>query len=189
MIDSEHIVSETQAGVGRITLNRPEVKNAFTDAMREQLRDALQAMAGDRQARCIVIIGAGDSFCAGGDISSMVALQKRGDTSVLEERIRVAAEVVGLLRAVRQPVIAALNGAAAGGGANLALACDMRLGSERAFFSQSFIKIGLVPDWGGFYLLPQLVGTAKAMELMLTGARIKATEALHLGLLNGVYAN
>ena len=85
-----------------------------------------------------------------------------------------------------QPVIAAVNGAAAGAGANLALSCDLRLGSERALFAESFVRIGLVPDWGGFFFLPRLVGTAKALELMLTGDRINAEEGLRLGLLNRV---
>ena len=174
-------------GVATITLNRPKAMNAFEDGMRETLLERLDAYSADSGIRCVVITGAGKAFCAGGDIVSMAALQDRNDTAVVEERMTLAARVIQTIKGMRQPVIAAVNGAAAGGGMNLALACDMRLASDRAIFAESFVKIGLVPDWGGFSLLPQLVGTAKAMELMMMGDRIDAETALRLGLLNHVY--
>jgi 2-(1,2-epoxy-1,2-dihydrophenyl)acetyl-CoA isomerase len=117
----------------------------------------------------------------------MTVLQDDGDTSVVQGRMRTAARVVHLLAEVSKPTIAAINGPAAGAGMNVALACDMRVGSDRALFSESFVKIGLVPDWGGFHTLTQLIGTAKAMELMMTGDRVDAATAERLGLLNHVY--
>lgn len=181
------ILSEIAGHVGTITLNRPEAMNAFSDDMRERLFERLKDHAGNPAVRCIVITGAGKAFCAGGDIASMARLQRDNDTGELESRIAVAADIIAFMRAMPKPIVAAVNGAAAGGGMNLALACDFRLGSERALFAQSFVKIGLVPDWGGFSFLPRLVGAAKAMELMMTGERVGAQEALRLGLLNRLY--
>lgn len=186
MTDSQ-ILSTIADGVATVTLNRPEAMNAFGEGMRELLLDTLKGIATDKAVRCVVITGAGRAFSAGGDIANMVALQDANDAAPIAERIAVAGDVTGMIRALPQPVIAAVNGAAAGGGMNLALACDIRLGSDKALFAQSFVKIGLVPDWGGFGFLTRLVGTAKAMELMMTGARVPAEEAHRLGLLNQVY--
>jgi 2-(1,2-epoxy-1,2-dihydrophenyl)acetyl-CoA isomerase len=186
-MNEQRILTDVDEGVATITLNRPEAMNAFEDGMRETLLERLETYGTDNTVRCIVITGAGKAFCAGGDIVSMAALQDNNDTTVVEERMTLAARVIQTIKALRQPVIAAINGAAAGGGMNLALACDIRLASERAIFAESFVKIGLIPDWGGFSLLPQLVGTAKAMELMMLGDRIDAAEAQRLGLLNHVY--
>ncbi len=181
------ILTDVVDHVGTITLNRPEVMNAFCDDMRERLFECLKEFCGDPDIGCIVITGAGKAFCAGGDIASMADMQDNDDTSELDSRIAVAAEIIGFMRKTPKPIIAAVNGAAAGGGMNLALACDIRLGSDRALFAQSFVKIGLVPDWGGFSFLPRLVGAAKAMELMMTGERVRAEEALRLGILNRLY--
>ncbi|MGY9072868.1 MAG: enoyl-CoA hydratase/isomerase family protein [Acidimicrobiales bacterium] len=183
----ELILTEVRDGVGVATFNRPEVMNAFTDDMRQELLTALEGFSGDDDVRCIVLTGAGRAFCAGGDIASMTVLQDDGDTSVVQGRMKTAARVVHLLAEVSKPTIAAINGPAAGAGMNVALACDMRVGSDRALFSESFVKIGLVPDWGGFHTLTQLIGTAKAMELMMTGDRVDAATAERLGLLNHVY--
>ena len=186
-MNEQRILTDIDNGIATITLNRPKAMNAFEDGMRETLLERLDSYASDSSVRCVVITGAGKAFCAGGDIVSMAALQDNNDTAVVEERMSLAAQVVQTIKVMRQPVIAAINGAAAGGGMNLALACDIRLASERAIFAESFVKIGLIPDWGGFSLLPQLVGTAKAMELMMLGDRIDAAEAQRLGLLNHVY--
>jgi 2-(1,2-epoxy-1,2-dihydrophenyl)acetyl-CoA isomerase len=175
-----------QDGVATITLNRPEVMNAFSDDMRGALYDSLVTMGARDDVGCIVITGSGKAFCAGGDIASMVALQDADDVSVVGRRIAESGRVLQRIRETRQPVLAAINGAAAGAGINLALACDMRLASSAAIFSESFVKIGLVPDWGGFQSLTRLVGTAKAMELMMLGDRFDAGEADRLGLLNRV---
>lgn len=183
----DQVLTEVVDHVAVLTLNRPEVLNAFSDTMRGQLLGQLERVSSDARVGCVVITGAGKAFCAGGDIASMVTLQDQNSTAVLEQRMTLGSQVVQLVRRMPQPVIAAVNGAAAGAGANLALGCDLRLGSERALFAESFVRIGLVPDWGGFFFLPRLVGTAKALELMLTGDRITAEEALRLGLLNQVY--
>ena len=137
--------------------------------------------------RCIVITGAGKAFCAGGDIEAMAAKQDLGDISEMGGTLVTVEAVVNLLHSIPKPVIAAVNGAAAGGGMNMALACDMRLGCEKTLFSESFVKIGLIPDWGGFGSLTALVGGAKAMELMMTGDRVRAEDALRLGLINQLY--
>ncbi|MDP6707711.1 MAG: enoyl-CoA hydratase-related protein [Alphaproteobacteria bacterium] len=181
------LVTGVENHVATITLNRPEVMNAFTDEMREGLFQRLQGYAADRQVRCVVITGAGKAFAAGGDVASMAELQDRNDAQEIAARLTIGGKVVQLIRRMPQPVVAAVNGAAAGGGMNLALACDIRLGSDKAVFAESFVKIGLVPDWGGFTFLTRLVGTAKAMEVMMTGERIEAEEAFRLGLLNRLY--
>ncbi|MCS6925497.1 MAG: enoyl-CoA hydratase-related protein [Candidatus Binatia bacterium] len=183
-----HILYHITDGVALLTLNRPEVMNAFSDPMREQLLERLQQAEGDAAVRCVMITGAGKAFCAGGDVANMVALQERNDSSVIRQRMTLGAAIVRLLRRMSKPVVAAVNGAAAGAGMNLALACDLRLCSDQARFAQSFVKIGLVPDWGGFYLLTRVVGTGKALELMMTGDLIDAEEALRLGIVNRVFA-
>lgn len=182
------ILSAVDEGVATITLNRPEAMNAFSDDMREMLLARLEEMAARTDVGCVVITGAGKAFCAGGDIASMAALQDNDDSSVIADRIAVSGRVLQQIRDLPQPVIAAVNGAAAGGGMNLALACDMRFASDQAIFAESFVRIALVPDWGGFANLTRLAGSAKAMELMMTGERIDAAEALRLGLLNRVIA-
>ncbi len=181
------ILYDINDGVAVITLNRPEAMNAFGGTMREDLLQLLRRAEADKAVRCALITGTGKAFCAGGDIASMVELQAANDTLVITERMRTGAEVVQLIRAMRIPVIAAINGTAAGAGMNLAMACDMRFAAESARFAESFVKIALVPDWGGSYLLVQQVGTAKAMELMMTGDRLDAAEALRLGIVNRVF--
>ncbi len=170
--------------IATITLNRPEAMNAFGGTMREDLLAHLQAAGADPAVRCIVITGAGKSFCAGGDIAGMAELQASNSSAVIAQRMTTAARVITTMREIPKPVIAAVNGAAAGGGMNLALACDLRYAATRAKFAQSFVKIGLVPDWGGHYLLTKLIGPARALELMMTGERIDAAEAYRLGLVN-----
>lgn len=186
MSDS-HILYEVADRIGAIILNRPDVMNAFGGTMREDLLARLQDAEQDPTVRCLIITGAGNAFCAGGDIASMVERQEKNDTSILKQRMTVGGKVVQSIRQMSKPVIAAINGAAAGAGMNLALACDIRFGSERAKFAQSFVKIGLVPDWGGHYLLTQLVGTSHALELIMTGDRIDAEEACRLGIINRIF--
>lgn len=186
MSDS-HILYEVADRIGTIILNRPNVMNAFGGTMREDLLARLQDAEQDPTVRCLIITGAGNAFCAGGDIASMVERQEKNDTSILKQRMTVGGKVVQSIRQMSKPVIAAINGAAAGAGMNLALACDIRYGSDRARFAESFVKIGLVPDWGGHYLLTQLVGTSRALELIMTGDRIDAEEACRLGIINRVF--
>lgn len=173
--------------VATITLNRPELLNAFADGMREALLEKLCEAEADTAVGCVVITGAGAAFCAGGDIASMRELQLADDVSPVRARMLVGGRIVETLRAMTKPVIAAVNGAAAGAGMNLALACDLRYGSTATKFAESFVRIGLVPDWAGHYLLTRLVGTGRALELMLLGDRISAPDALRLGILNEVF--
>jgi 2-(1,2-epoxy-1,2-dihydrophenyl)acetyl-CoA isomerase len=163
------------------------VRNAFGEATRDHLLGSLQQAGSDPEVHCVVITGVGDSFAAGGDIKSMAALQEHNDTEVVASRIRVAGAIVQLIQSMPKPVIAAINGAAAGGAMNLALACDLRYAADTAVFAQSFVRIGLVPDWGGHYLLTRIVGTGRALELMMLGERIDAATALRLGIVNAVY--
>ena len=186
-MSESHILCEIHGRVAVVTLNRPELMNAFSDTMREGLLHALQRAESNSEVRCVVLTGAGRAFCAGGDVASMTELQARNDTTVIHQRMAVGARVVHGIRRMPKPVIAAINGAAAGAGMNLALACDIRLGSDKARFAESFVKIALVPDWGGTFLLTRLVGTGKAMELMMTGEPIDAEEALRLGILNRIF--
>src|SRR5215204_2020617 len=186
-MSTSHLLYDITGRVAMITLNRPEVMNAFSDTMREDLLRAVQEAASNAEVRCVVITGAGRAFCAGGDIASMAELQAKADTSVIDRRMTLGSQVVQCLREMPKPVVAAINGAAAGAGINLALACDIRLAAKSARFSESFVKIGLVPDWGGTYLLTQIVGTGKALELMMSGDRIDADDALRLGLLNRIF--
>ena len=174
--------------VATITLNRPQVMNALGGTMREDVFDYLREAEQDATVGVVVITGAGEAFCAGGDIAAMVELQARDDVAPITDRIALAGAVIEFMRGMGKPVIAAVNGVAAGGGMNLALACDIRYGSEHARFSESFVKIGLVPDWGGHYLLTRLVGTSHALELMMTGERIDAEQACRLGIINQVFA-
>ena len=185
--ESAPLQTTLDEGVARLVLNRPKVMNAFSDELRAALLRELERIESDAAVRCVVITGAGRAFSAGGDIANMVALQAADDAHTIPGRIGTAAQVMAVIRRMSKPVIAAINGPAAGGGMNLALGCDIRLGSTAALFSEAFVKIGLIPDWGGFHALPRIVGTAKAMELMMTGERISAEEAHRLGILNALY--
>ena len=182
-----HFLFDMTNGVATITLNRPEAMNALAGNMRDVLLEKLTAYAEDLDVRCDVLTGAGPAFCAGGDIDAMSLWQENNDSSGFTNLLGTVEKVVKKMRTMPQPVIAAINGPAAGGGMNKALACAMRLGCEKTLFSESFVKIGLIPDWGGFESLTRLVGAAKSMELMMTGERIEAEEAYRLGLLNHVF--
>ena len=184
---AEPLLYETNDGVALITINRPKVMNAFSDEVRSALFASLSEAAANGSIRCVVITGAGKAFSAGGDIANMVALQDADDARTIAARIEIAGKVMALIRSMPKPVIAAVNGAAAGGGMNLALGCDIRLGSTKSFFSEAFVKIGLIPDWGGFHALTRIVGTSKAMELMMSGDRVEANEAHRLGLIDQLF--
>lgn len=184
---SQTILTSFDAGVFTITLNRPEKLNAFADDMRDRLLEALDDAARRPGVRVVVLTGAGRAFCSGGDVGHMLALRSRPDG---EDDIRALLEAgsraVACLAALPVPTIAAVNGVAAGAGANLAIACDLRIASDEARFGETFVKIGLQPDWGGTHHLPRLVGLAKALELAWTGELIDAREALRIGLVNRV---
>ncbi|CAN5894890.1 enoyl-CoA hydratase-related protein [soil metagenome] len=173
--------------VAWVTLNRPERLNAFAGAMRDELHDAL-AEAGERaDVRAVVITGAGRGFCTGADVEVMADLLRRGDEETFAGYVEAGMRVIRKLRALRQPVIAAVNGAAAGAGASLALACDLRLASERASIGITFNRIGLHPDWGATYFLPRLVGAGRATELVLSARMVEASEAERIGLFERVF--
>ncbi len=188
-MSNNDIVYTVAEGVATLRFNRPETRNAFGDNTRDRLLELLHDASADDKVRCIVITGTGRSFAAGGDLLSMQAQQNNNDSSVVASRIVTANKVVQFMRSLDKPVIAAINGAAAGGGMNLALACDIRYASSSAIFSESFVRIGLAPDWGGHYFLTRLVGASQAMELMMLGSRIDAATALRLGLVNEVFAD
>ena len=172
--------------VATITLNRPDKLNAFTGSMREDLLAALRTCESDDAVRTVVITGAGRAFCAGGDVTFMKELQERGDVATFRKLLDAGAAIVLQIARMDKPVIAAVNGIAAGAGCNLALACDYRLASDAARFSQSFVRIGLHPDWGGTWFLPRLVGRSRAFEIAMTGRMVEAVEAMAIGMVDRV---
>lgn len=174
------------SAVSTITLNRPEKLNALIGTMREDLLDALRSSENDPDTRVIVITGAGRAFCAGGDVDFMSGLQQRGDLAAFRALLDAGSEVILEIASMTKPVIASVNGVAAGAGCNLALACDYRIASDAAKFSESFIRIGLHPDWGGTWLLPRLVGRGRALELCASGRAVEAAEALAIGMIDRV---
>lgn len=182
---TESVLITRHDAVTVITINRPEVRNAVDEETMTAIREALAACEDDG-TRCIVLTGAGGAFSSGADIKKAVANGFSADSTY-----RVLTEVYGpTLKAIRSaswPVIAAVDGYAAGIGCDMALACDIRLLSERGKIAELFIRIGLIPDGGGTYLLPRLVGTGRAMEMMFTGRDVEAEEALQLGLANRVF--
>ncbi|HEX7708770.1 MAG TPA: enoyl-CoA hydratase-related protein [Thermoanaerobaculia bacterium] len=180
------ITTSVESFVATITLNRPEKLNSFSGTMREELRKALLACDQDAGVRAVVITGAGRAFCAGGDVDYMAGLQKQRDFTAFRRLLDAGRDVILQIVTMRTPVIAAVNGVAAGAGCNLALACDYRIASEQAKLSQSFVRIGLHPDWGGTWLLPRLVGRSRAFEIMASGRMVTAEEALRLGMVDRV---
>jgi enoyl-CoA hydratase/carnithine racemase len=175
-------------GITTITLNRPEKLNALAGHMRRDLAEALEAAGSDRLVNVVVITGVGRAFCSGGDVAAMADLIERQDADEFSRLLGSARRVVTAIRAMTKPVIASINGPAFGAGFNLALACDLRIASSNATFSQSFAKVGLHPDWGGSYFLPRLVTPNKACEMFFLGDAISAEEAQRLGLINFVVA-
>jgi len=180
----EHINVAEESGITTITLNRPEKLNALAGHMRRDLAEALEAAGSDRNVHVVVITGAGRAFCAGGDIRAMAELIEKEDADEFSRLLGSARRVITAIRQMTKPVVASIGGPASGAGFNLALACDLRIASSDATFSQSFVKVGLHPDWGGTYFLPRLVTPNKACELFFLGETIDANEALRLGLIN-----
>lgn len=174
----ERVLVDIASAIGTVTLNRPECLNAFDRELCEDLAEALRMLAMSDAVRVIVITGTGRAFCAGADLN---VLETEGTALVAAGK-----EVALTIRSAPKPVLAAVNGPAAGGGANLALACDYRIASDQATIGQVFHKLGLVPDWGGSFFLPRLVGTSKALELVWSARMVPAGEALALGLFDRV---
>jgi enoyl-CoA hydratase/carnithine racemase len=177
--------------VAVVTLNRPEVRNAINDAMRTELVTVLDRVAADQAVRAVVLTGAGKAFCAGGDISGMKERLNAPAGQVGFNGWRRQGQVhksISLLHGMPKVVIAAVNGAAAGLGCDMALACDFIVASEQAVFTMSFVKRGLVSDGGGMYFLPRRVGLPRAKELIFTGRNVDGKEALAIGLADRLVA-
>jgi enoyl-CoA hydratase len=171
-------------GIATVVLNRPEALNAFNTDQINLLLDALRKIRDDRSVRCVIITGAGDrSFAAGADIKVMATLSEAEALTFG----RLGHAVTRTIESLPIPVIAAVNGFAFGGGCELALACDIRLAAENAIFSQPEVSLGIPPGWGGTQRLPRLIGPGLAAELIFTGRRVDAAEALRIGLVNSVY--
>ncbi|HJT60013.1 MAG TPA: enoyl-CoA hydratase family protein [Ktedonobacteraceae bacterium] len=178
---------EVSDGIATLTLNRPEVMNALTFEIYAQLRDLFEALRYDETVRAIVLTGAGDNFCSGGDVHEIIGELLKRDMQGHLEFTRMTGAVVQNMRQLDKPIIAALNGMTAGAGAVLALASDLRIASEKARFAFLFTKVGLTgADMGAGYLLPRVVGTGRAFELLLLGDTIDATTAERYGLVNRV---
>jgi len=184
----EHILISEADSILTIILNRPDKLNAFIGHMRRDLAEALEHAGSDRSVRVVVITGAGRAFCAGGDIAFMAELMQRRDAEEFARILGAGRRVITAIRQMTKPVIASINGPASGAGCNLAFACDLRIASDTATFSQSFAKVGLHPDWGGTYFLPRLVTPNKACEMFFLGDAIDAAEAARLGIVNQVVA-
>jgi len=179
----ENIKFETASGIARITLNRPDRLNSFTSAMHAEVRDALEAVRADATLRVLLLTGAGRGFCAGQDLSDRAVAPGEAPVDLgasIEQNYRPL--VLGL-RALPMPVVCAVNGVAAGAGANLALACDLVIATKSAAFIQALCKLGLIPDSGGTYFLPRFVGSARAMGLALLGDKTHAEQAAAWGLI------
>jgi 2-(1,2-epoxy-1,2-dihydrophenyl)acetyl-CoA isomerase len=183
----ETIQFEMRQAVGVITLNRPATLNALTTQVGQEFQAAVGELL-QNGARAVVITGAGRAFCAGGDLREMQRMAEREGKveAFFDEPLRLLNECILLIRRTPLPFIAAVNGAASGGGCNFALACDLVIAGESAKFNQAFIKIGLIPDCGGTFILPRLVGWKRATEMLMTGDVTTAASALEMGMINSV---
>src|SRR5262249_21766755 len=189
MPDENTLLVENKDAVRIITLNRPDKLNAFNDEITFKLQDALKEAEKDASTRAIIITGAGRGFCAGQDLASRSINFEAGQRVSLGDSIRRRYNpVIVRIRRMEKPIIAAVNGVAAGAGASLALACDFRIVADSASFIQSFTRVGLIPESGSTFFLPRLIGFTKAIELIFTADRLPAKEALELGLVNRVVA-
>lgn len=173
------ILFESNSGIARITFNRPDKLNSFNREMALEMQDVLKQCLSD-EVRCVVITGMGKAFSAGQDLAEVVDPQGPGMARILSEHYN---PIILAIRDLRKPVVAAVNGVAAGAGANIALCCDIVVAARSASFIQAFSKIGLIPDSGGTFFLPRLVGHQKASALMMLGDKISAEEAERLGMI------
>lgn len=180
------VLEARHEGIATVVLNRADRLNALNAELVAALNDALARVAGDDSIRVVVLAGAGRAFCAGGDLAAIGGGRKSGSAKELEPILRAGVQIVVRIRTMPQPVIAAIQGPAAGAGMNIALAADIRIAAEEATFGQNFAKVGLFPDYGGMYFLPQLVGPSRAVEMFYTGEMIDARTALQWGLVNRV---
>jgi 2-(1,2-epoxy-1,2-dihydrophenyl)acetyl-CoA isomerase len=179
----ENILFSIDDGIARLTLNRPDRLNSFNDAMHEEVRDALARINDDSTVRVMLLTGAGRGFCAGQDLSDRAVAPGEEPVDLGASIERNYKPLILGLRGLPLPVVCAVNGVAAGAGANIALACDIVVAARSASFIQAFAKIGLIPDSGGTYFLPRLVGSARAMGLALLGEKLSADDAAEWGLI------
>jgi 2-(1,2-epoxy-1,2-dihydrophenyl)acetyl-CoA isomerase len=185
-VENALVLERREEGVTTLVMNRPERMNALNKDLAGALNGALDRVALDQGVRVVVLAGAGRAFCAGGDLGVIGKGRQENNLAELEPILRSGMQMVLKMRTMRQPVIAAVHGAAAGAGMNIALAADVRIASEDAMFGQNFAKVGLFPDYGGMIFLPELVGPARAAEMFYTGEMIDAQTALRLGIVNRV---
>ncbi|MEI6264866.1 MAG: enoyl-CoA hydratase-related protein [Sphingobacteriia bacterium] len=178
------ILVSIENGIATITLNRPDKLNSFNREMALLLQQKLDDCANDQSIRCVVLTGAGKGFCAGQDLAEVVDPNGPGMQRILSEHYN---PIIERIRNLQKPIVAAVNGVAAGAGANLAFACDVVICISSASFIQAFSKIGLIPDSGGTYTLPRLIGFQRASALMMLGDKIGADEALKMGMLYKVF--
>ena len=179
----EYLKYELEDGVATITLNRPDVYNAFNDGLSYELQDALKQATRDELVRVVVITGEGKAFCSGQDLKDSSKQENKSFMNSLHKRYN---PIIRAMRNMPKPIIARLNGVAAGAGCSLALACDLVVAAEESMLVEVFVNIGLVLDSGSSYFLPRLVGSAKAFEMSTMGTRIKGKEAFEMGLVNKV---
>jgi 2-(1,2-epoxy-1,2-dihydrophenyl)acetyl-CoA isomerase len=185
-MDGHSILFELDNGVAKIVLNRPRALNALDSAMIEELADSLKRASNEPEVRVLILTGSGRAFCFGADISVFRKAQDQENSPALEKLLEKAQKAILLLAEMPKPTIAALNGFASGLGLDLALACDVRIAADRVKVSETFVSMGLVPDGGGTFFLPRLVGSGKAAEMIFTGEPIPAQEAERIGLINRV---
>jgi 2-(1,2-epoxy-1,2-dihydrophenyl)acetyl-CoA isomerase len=180
------VLLEIKNGVALISLNRPDRLNAFNREMALELQRKLDTCANDSTVRCIYLTGCGRGFSAGQDLSEVTGETVPGFDKILSEHYN---PIITRIRKIEKPVVAAVNGVAAGAGANIALCCDVVVATESASFIQAFSKIGLIPDSGGTYFLPRLIGWQRASALMMLGDKITATEAMEFGMIYKLFAD
>jgi 2-(1,2-epoxy-1,2-dihydrophenyl)acetyl-CoA isomerase len=178
-----NILFDISEGVATLTLNRPDKLNSFTAEMHGEVRSVLEQVAADKSARVLVLTGAGRGFCAGQDLGDRAVAPGGAPVDLGESVEKYYAPLVLALRALPMPVICAVNGVAAGAGANIALACDIVIAARSASFNEVFCKLGLIPDTGGTYFLPRLIGSARATGLAMLGERLSAERAEQWGLI------
>src|SRR5260221_10781600 len=184
MHESRAVLEKREGGVATLILNRPERMNALNKDLVLALNDALTRVEADEEINVVVLAGAGRAFCAGGDLAAIGKGRQENNTAELQPILRSGMQAVLKIRTMRQPVIAAVHGAAAGAGMNIALAADIRIASEDAMFGQNFAKMGLFPDYGGTFFFPQLVGAAETAGMFFTRGMINAAGGPRLGVVD-----
>jgi len=186
---SEDLLVAVEDGVATVTMNRPDSLNAMSGDMMQRMQTVLPELAADPDVGVVVLTGAGRGFCAGGDVKAMAASSRDQTLEQRAQALRQSMEASRWLHEMQKPTIAMVRGPAAGAGLSMALACDLRIAGEKAVFATAFANVGFSGDFGGSYFLTQLVGTAKARELYYTAAKLRAPEALALGIVNQVHSD